>query len=133
MDPRAIVSVLIKEKKQLRDAVRRCEETENRIERIKNEPIARKRLASLKREIDRDGMQPHHLQELRELLEDFPEHEAALLKQKLREYEMRRLLQLDTTWVNKNRFQHAAYESLYVCCRTQRSGDTTPDGSAGPS
>ena len=38
--------------------------------------IARKRLASLKREIDRDGMQPHHLQELRELLEDFPEHEA---------------------------------------------------------
>ena len=34
----AVVSVLIKEKKQLRDAVRRCEETENRIERIKNEP-----------------------------------------------------------------------------------------------
>ncbi|KAH9900870.1 hypothetical protein C8Q73DRAFT_221921 [Cubamyces lactineus] len=129
----AVVSVLIKEKKQLRDAVRRCEETENRVERIKNEPIARKRVASLKREIDRDGIQPHHLQELRELLDDFPEHEAALLKQKLREYETRRLLQLNTTWVDKNRFQHAAYESLYVCCRTQRSGDTTPGSSAGPS
>ncbi|KAI0332575.1 hypothetical protein GY45DRAFT_1320775 [Cubamyces sp. BRFM 1775] len=76
----AVVSVLIKEKKQLRDALRRCEETEHRVERIKNEPIARKRLASLKREMDRDGMQPHHLQELRELLDDFPEQEAYVVR-----------------------------------------------------
>ncbi|KAI9069191.1 hypothetical protein FKP32DRAFT_1617571 [Trametes sanguinea] len=90
----ALVSVLIKEKKLLRQAVRRCEEAETRLEKIRNEPFARKRLGELTREIEREGMQPRHVRELREILEDFPEEEAAPLRKKLKAYETRRLLQL---------------------------------------
>ncbi|KAI0766328.1 hypothetical protein BD413DRAFT_150956 [Trametes elegans] len=87
-----IVSILIKEKKQLREAVRRCEAAEDRVERLRHEPLARQRLDKLLREIERKGMRPNHARELREILEDFPEHEAAPLKRKLQDYETRRLL-----------------------------------------
>ncbi|KAI0351530.1 hypothetical protein OH77DRAFT_1592804 [Trametes cingulata] len=79
----AVVSVLIKEKKQLREAVRACEAAEARVEKLRNEPLARQCLDQLLREIEQQGMQPHHVQELRDILENFPEEEAAPLKEKL--------------------------------------------------
>ncbi|KAI0636464.1 hypothetical protein C8Q77DRAFT_503910 [Trametes polyzona] len=96
-DQLAVVSILIKEKKQLREAVRRYEAAEERMEKYRIGPLARQRLDRLQRKMKDNAMQPRHLQELREILEDFPEDEAAPLKQKLREYETRRLLQMGRT------------------------------------
>ncbi|OJT10920.1 hypothetical protein TRAPUB_12541 [Trametes pubescens] len=75
-DNLAVVSILIKEKKQLREAVRRYEAAEERMEKYKNGPLARQRLDRLLREVNRDGMQPSHVHELREILDEFPEDEA---------------------------------------------------------
>ncbi|KAH9848847.1 hypothetical protein C2E23DRAFT_409716 [Lenzites betulinus] len=90
-----IVSILIKEKRQLRDAVAQYQAAEERMEKYKNGPIARQRLERLFREVSRTGMQPAHVQQLRDILDEFPEDEAAPLRQKLGQYEMRRLLQIN--------------------------------------
>ncbi|KAI0823533.1 hypothetical protein BC628DRAFT_1324809 [Trametes gibbosa] len=93
-DNMEIVSILIKEKKQLRDAVRQYQAAEERMEKYKNGPMARQRLERLFREVSRMGMQPCHVHELRDILDEFPADEAAPLRQKLGQYEMRRLLQI---------------------------------------
>ncbi|KAI0374617.1 hypothetical protein BV20DRAFT_960755 [Pilatotrama ljubarskyi] len=96
----AVISVLIKEREQLREAVRACEAAEARVEKLRNEPLARQCLEQLLRDIKQDGMRPHHVQELRGMLENFPDEDAAPLKEKVRDYETRRLLQLARTPAN---------------------------------
>ncbi|KAI8982874.1 hypothetical protein BD414DRAFT_87365 [Trametes punicea] len=77
-DKLSILSVLIKEKKQLRDAVRRCEEAVERTEKLRNEPVAKKRLSELRSKVEREGLRPGYVRELREILEGLPEDECAV-------------------------------------------------------